>query len=353
MDIMKRRSFLNSAAAIGGGAIAAGSGLSLFGVPEQALAAHAGRSLSSLRCKVIVKTVNSGFWQVVLSGAKKAVADMGIKGLGFTGGPSEADINAELTLIENAVAQKPDFLVIAPTDKTGLNTGIEKAFAAGIKVILIDSAATTKKYDAFLQTNNRGGGVLIADTLAAAIKKKTGSISGQIAYMTHQSNVGSLTERDGGFLAGIAKYPGLKIVRHGDAGGDQVVKPVSFAANTITAFPHLVGYFGDNLYTTNGALTAFAEKKVNMKKVSLVGWDASPSLGAALAAGTLDGLLLQNPYLMGYGGVMYGILATLGVKIPSYLDTGSAVATPANVNNPLVHALLLSNEGKPGMKMGL
>jgi ribose transport system substrate-binding protein len=302
---------------------------------------------------VIVKEVNSGFWQVVLAGAKKAVADLGITGLGFTGGPAESDIAAELTLIENAVAQKPDFLVIAPTDKTGLNSGIEKAHAAGIKVILIDSAATTNKYDAFLQTNNHGGGILIADRLAAAIKAKTGSISGPIAYMTFQSNVGSLGQRDGGFLAGIAKYPGLKIVRHGDAGGDQVVKPVSFAADTITAFPHLVGYFGDNLYTTSGALTAFTEKKVNMKKLALVGWDASPAIGAALAAGKLDGLLLQNPYLMGYGGVMYGMLATLGVKIPSYLDTGSAVATPANVNNPLVHALLLSNEGKPGMKMGL
>src|SRR5205823_1446108 len=110
MDIMKRRSFLNTAAAIGGGAIAAGSGMNLFGVAEQALAAHTGRSLSALRCKVIVKTVNSGFWQVVLAGAKKAVADMGITGLGFTGGPSEADIAAELSLIEDAIVQKPDYL---------------------------------------------------------------------------------------------------------------------------------------------------------------------------------------------------------------------------------------------------
>ena len=353
MDIMKRRSFLNSAAAIGGGAIAAGSGLNLLGVPEQALAAHTGRNLNSLRCMTIVKTVNSGFWQVVLSGAKKAVADMGIRGLKFTGGPSEADIAAELALIENAIVAKPDFLVIAPTSKTGLNSGIDKAYAAGIKVILIDSAATTKKYHAFLQTNNHAGGVLIADALAAAIKAKTGSISGQVAYATFLSNVGSLGERDSGFRDGIAKYPGLKIVKHVDAGGDQTTKPVSIATDTITAYPNLVGYFADNLYTAEGALTAFTEKKVNMKKVSLVGWDASPKLEAGLRAGKVDGLLLQNPYLMGYGGIMYGILATLGVKVPSYLDTGALVATPKNVNNPTVHALLLSNEGKPGMKMGL
>jgi ribose transport system substrate-binding protein len=353
MGTMKRRSFLNTAAAIGAGAVAAGSGMDLLGVAEPALAAHTGRSLSALRCMTIVKTVNSGFWQVVLSGAKKAVADMGIRGLKYTGGPSEADIAAELALIENAIVQKPDFLVIAPTSKTGLNSGIDKAYAAGIKVIMIDSAATTKKYQAFLQTNNHAGGVLIADALAAAIKKKTGSISGQIAYATFLSNVGSLGERDSGFRDGIAKYPGLKIVKHVDAGGDQTTKPISIATDTLTAFPHLVGYFADNLYTAKGALTAFTEKKVNMKKVSLVGWDADPTLGAALSAGTLDGLLLQNPYLMGYGGIMYGILATLGVRVPSYLDTGALVATPKNVNNPNVHALLLSNEGKPGMKMGL
>lgn len=350
---MKRSSFLGSAAAAGGGAVAVASGLNLFGVTETALAAHTGRSLNSLRCMVIVKTANSGFWQVVLSGAKKAVADMGIQGLKFTGGPSEADIAAELALIENGVVAKPDFMVIAPTSKTGLNSGIEKAFNAGIKVIMIDSAATTNKYHAFLQTNNHAGGVLIADALAAAIKAKTGSASGQIAYATFLSNVGSLGERDGGFLAGIAKYPGLKIVKHVDAGGDQTTKPVSIAADTLHAFPKLVGYFADNLYTTAGALTAFTTNKVNMKKVSLVGWDASPQLGAALTGGTLDGLLLQNPYLMGYGGIMYGILASLGVRVPAYLDTGAVVATPANVNNATVQAMLLSNEGKPGMKMGL
>ena len=350
---MKRRSFLGSAAAVGGGTLAAAGGMNLFGVAQEVLAAPTARSLSSLKGKVIVKTSNSGFWQVVLSGAKKAVADIGITGLGYTGGPSEADIAAELSLIEDAVAQKPDFLVIAPTSKTGLNAGIDKAYDAGIKVILIDSAATTNKYHAFMQTNNIGGGVLIADALAAAIKAKTGSASGNVAYATFLSNVGSLGQRDSGFLKGIAKYPGLKIVKHVDAGGDQTTKPVSIASDTLHAFPNLVGYFADNLYTTAGALTAFTTNKVDMKKVSLVGWDASPSLGAALAAGTLDGLLLQNPYMMGYAGVFYGVLAALGVVFPSYLDTGSAVATPANYNSSAIHPLLLSNEGKPGMKLGL
>jgi ribose transport system substrate-binding protein len=325
----------------------------MFGAAGEALAAREGKGLSSLRTIVIVKTTNSGYWQVVLAGAKKAVADFGIQGLKFTGSPiGEADIAGEVALLENAIVQKPDFIVCAPTSATGLTATIEKAAAAGIPLIQIDSASTAKHYTAFLQTNNVGGGVLIADALAAAIKAKTGAAAGQIAYSTFLSNVGSLGQRDQGFRQGIAKYPGLKIVKHNDAGGDQTTKPISIVADTLTAFPNLVGYFCDNLYTIAGALTAFSEKKVNTKKVSLVGWDASPAIAAALQAGTLDGLLLQNPYMQGYGGVVYGILAALHVVVPSYQDTGSAVVTPANVSVPAINALLKSNEGMPGMKLG-
>jgi hypothetical protein len=56
--------------------------------------------------------------------------------------------------------------------------------------------------------------------------------------------------------------------------------------------------------------------------------------------------------MQGYAGVVYGILAALGVVIPKYQDTGSAVATPANYNSPAVAPLLQSNMGKPGMKLG-
>ena len=351
---MKRSSFLKNAAVVGAGTVAAGTGLGSFEPLKQVLASPAAaKSLSAVRTIVIVKTTNSGFWQVVLAGAKKAVADFGIQGLKFTGSAiGEADFAGQVALVENAIVEKPDYIVLAPTSKIAISASIDKVHAAGIPLIEIDSASSTTNYTAFFQTNNHGGGVLIADTLAAAIKAKTGAAAGQIGYSTFQSGVGSLGERDGGFLAGIAKYPGLKIVKHGDAGGDQVTKPITIVADALTAFPNMVGYFCDNLYTTSGALTALSEKKVNMKKVSVVGWDASPAIGAALAAGTLDGLLLQNPYLRGYAGVVYGILASIGVKIPTYLDTGSAVATPANYNSPAINPLLLSNEGKPGMKMG-
>jgi hypothetical protein len=43
---------------------------------------------------------------------------------------------------------------------------------------------------------------------------------------------------------------------------------------------------------------------------------------------------------MGYGGVAYGILAAAGLNTPKFLNTGVHVATPANVNSPIIQALL-------------
>jgi len=347
---MKRRELFGRAAVAGAGAAAAAGGLNLGGLTEMASAM--GKNLASLRFVYIVKTINSPYWTIVLTAAKKAAKDMGVQGLQFTGGPSEADINAEVNLLENAIAKKVDFICCAPTDKTALNTTIDKAYKAGIKVILTDSAATTPNYHAFLSTDNVAGGTACADALAASIKAKTGKVAGQIAYATFQSNVGSLGARDQGFLQGIKKYPGLKIVAHKDAGGDpSYVKEASIAADTITAFPNLVGYWGDNLQCVEGAAKAFDEKGVDQKKVSLGGFDSDPNLIKYLESGRVDFLLLQNPYMMGYGGVCYGVLATLGVQVPYFLNTGDTVATTANVHSPMIQGLL-DPLGTPGEHLG-
>ncbi|MGI8826755.1 MAG: substrate-binding domain-containing protein [Chloroflexota bacterium] len=303
---------------------------------------HTGRTVRQLKMEVVVKTTNSPYWQIVFAAAKKAAAQFGVQSLGYVGGPSEADINAEITLIEDAIAKHPDFLVIAPTSASALNPVISKAYKAGIKVIIIDSAATTQNYTSFLATDNRLGGCLAAQALARAIKRKTGAARGQVAYATFQSGAGSLGARDAGFVQCIRAFHGISVVAHKDAGGDPNPggKPLSIAADTLTAFPKLVGYWGDNLQTLQGAEKAFQERHVNHSKVSLVGFDNTAQEVTALKSHQLDGTILQDPYQMGYGGVGYGILASAGLTVPRFVNTGVTVATPANVNGRVIQGLL-------------
>jgi ribose transport system substrate-binding protein len=329
-----RRTVLQAGAAMGLGASALGA-LSISGCAKPAKAA-----LGDVRLVFIVKTPNSDYWQTCLAGGKHAAEQLGVQALQFTGANSEANIQGQIALVEDALAKHPDYLVLAPTSSTALDSTIDKVFNAGIKVILIDSAANTNSYTTFLATDNHAGGVLAAHTLADAMKKKTGTAAGQVAYSTFLSGVGSLSLRDQGFLEGLKSYPAIQVVAHKDAGGDQSTKPIGIVADTLTRFPKLAGYFADSLVTLQGAVTAFRENRVDSSKVSLVGFDPSPQLVRSLQQHVIDGIILQDPYQMGYGGVAYGVLAAAGLLTPKFINTGVTAATPDNVSSPTIQGLL-------------
>jgi len=331
---VSRRTVLQAGAAVG---LAAGSlaTLSIAGCSQPQKSA-----LGGLRFVFIVKTPNSDYWQTCLAGGKHAAEQLGLQALQFTGANSEANIQGQIALVEDALAKHPDYVVLSPTSSTALDSTIEKVYNAGIKVILIDSAANTNSYTSFLATDNHAGGVLAAHTLADAIKKKTGAAAGQVAYSTFLSGVGSLSLRDQGFLEGLKSYPAIAVVAHKDAGGDQSTKPIGIVADTLTRFPKLAGYFADSLITLQGAVTAFRENRVDSTKVSLVGFDPSPQLVRSLQQRVVDGIILQDPYQMGYGGVAYGVLASAGLLTPKFINTGVTAATPDNVNSPTIQGLL-------------
>lgn len=331
---LSRRTLLQAGAAVGVG-LGSASALGLAGCAKPAKSA-----IGALRFLFIVKTVNSDYWQTCLSGGKHAAEQLGLQALQFTGANSEANIQAQIALVEDALAKKPDFLVLAPTSSTALDSTIEKVYKAGVKVVLIDSAANTTSYDTFLATDNHAGGLLAAKTLAEAIKAKTGVASGQVAYSTFLSGVGSLTLRDKGFVEGLKAYPRLELVAHKDAAGDQSTKPIGIVSDTLTRFPKLAGYFADSLITLQGAVTAFRENRVDSAKVSLVGFDPSPQLVRELKNKKIDGIILQDNYQMGYGGVAYGVLAAAGIQTPKFINTGVTAATPANVDSEDIQGLL-------------
>jgi ribose transport system substrate-binding protein len=318
-----------------------GAGIAALGASAVAGCAPPPRSvLGGLRFAFIVKTVNSDYWQTCLSGGRHAAQQLGLDALQFTGANSEANIQQQIELVEDSLAKKLDFLVLAPTSSTALDSVIKKASASGVRVVLIDSAANTDEYVTFLATDNHAGGLLAAKTLAEAIQRKTGAAAGQVAYSTFLSGVGSLTLRDNGFLEGLKAYPRIEVVAHKDAAGDQSVKPIGIVADTLSRFPNLVGYFADSLITLQGAVTAFRENRVDSSKVSLVGFDPTPQLVRELSAGTVDGIILQDQYQMGYGGVAYGLLAAAGLEMPKFVNTGVTAATPHNVNAPDIQGLL-------------
>jgi ribose transport system substrate-binding protein len=322
-----RRTLLGSAV-LGLSAVALAAGM--FGMSASARAAD-------VTIPVIVKDTTSFYWQIVLAGARQAGKDLGVN-VPELGAQSEADINGQISILENAVAGKPAAIVISPTEFKALGAPIDEA-AKSVPIIGIDSAADSKAFKSFLTTDNVQGGRVAADGLADAIKAKTGAVKGDIALITSLPGVGSLDQRAQGFKEEIAaKYPDLKLVADKVADG-QATTGLNITTDLLTANPNLVGIFASNLIMAQGAGQAVAENKV-ADKVALVGFDSDDKTLGFLDDGTIAALVVQDPYRMGYDGVKTALAVSKGEQVEANVDTGANLVTKANSTDPKISALI-------------
>ena len=311
--------------------------LCLFGVSCFAGAVQTAPAAEKPTIPIIVKDTTSNFWQIVLAGARKAGKELDVN-VPELGAQSESDINGQIGILENAVSQNPVAVVISPTQFAALGKPIDEA-AKKVKVIGIDSAADSKAFTSFLQTDNVQGGRAAADALAAAIKAKYGKEEGDVALITSIPGVGSLDQRAKGFKEELAaKYPGMKLVADKVADG-MATTGLNIMTDLITANPDLRGVFASNLIMGQGAGQAVAENKA-ADKIKLVAFDSDDKTVKFLADGTIAALVVQDPFRMGYEGVKTAFAASKGEKVPATVDTGVNVITKENMNTPRSQELL-------------
>jgi ribose transport system substrate-binding protein len=107
----------------------------------------------------------------------------------------------------------------------------------------------------------------------------------------------------------------------------------------LTKTPDLAGIFADNELEGDGAGTAVNDKNLG-SKLCLVAFDTSDQEIGFVRKGVIDGLIVQDPYMMGYAGVWYALAASRGVVFPKFVDSGVHVITKANIDNPGMAGLL-------------
>jgi ribose transport system substrate-binding protein len=285
---------------------------------------------------IIVKDTTSFYWQIVLAGARKAGQDLGVK-VPLLGAQSESDISGQISILENAVSDRPAAVVISPTQFAALGKPIDEA-AKRVKIIGIDSAADSRSFTSFLTTDNVQGGRAAADALAEGIKGASGKAEGDVALITSLPGVGSLDQRTKGFKEQLGKYPGLKLVADKVADG-QATTGLNIMTDLLTANPNLRGVFASNLIMAQGAGQAIAENKAQAK-VKLIGFDNDDKLVKLLDQGVIYALIVQDPFRMGYDGIKTALAVSKGEKVPDFVDTGVNTITKASMNTPRSQELL-------------
>jgi ribose transport system substrate-binding protein len=272
----------------------------------------------------------------MLAGARRAGGDYGVK-VGLFGPTSETDVNQQVQLIENSISRGVDAIVLAPNSSDALNNAIKRARDGGTKVIVVDTAVTTDS-EGFIGTDNIKAGEQAGATLCD-LAKKAGKTSGAVLIESSVAGVQTIKERETGFKRGLAAVcPGLKVSSPRYNNND-INTAASQVNDVLTANPDLVGIFASNNTSGVGAARAIKDNKAS-DRIPVVAFDTDPQENAALADGSIDALVVQNPYFFGYQGVVEAGMASVGATPPPKLDPGAVVATKANSGDPTVKPLL-------------
>ncbi len=292
---------------------------------------------------VIIKATSSDFWQYVLVGAENYGAVHGEAVKITTYGPStEAEIAEQVSILENVVATSPDVIVIASTSSEATVDAINSARNQGIVVVTIDNKVKTD-VDSFLATDNLKGGATAADRLVASMMEKQGvtspsELSGKIGIVTSMAGVQVLIDRDKGFSDRMKDVaPQLEFVTTIDINNDMAKGVTDFNA-LMDANPDIAGVFGDNNTTGNAVAKVLQEK--NLTSVAAVAYDSDEAEVNAVKEGWLQGIVVQDPYRMGYDGVSYGLQKLAGLDIAGYVDTGAVLVTSENIGESAIQGLL-------------
>ena len=282
---------------------------------------------------VIPKGVSHFFWQSVHAGADAAGKESNVE-IAWNGPAQETDYTGQINIVEDAINRRVDGIVLAPTHRDALVPVVERAQREGIPVTIFDSGIGTENYVSYVATDNRQGGSVAADRLAAKLGGK-----GRVAILGVKAGSVSTDEREQGFQETIKqKYPGVEIVAFQYGESDRA-RSLDRASDILTAHPDLDGFFASNESSTVGAVQAIKQKGL-AGKIVLVGFDSSPNLIEDLKGGAIDSLVLQNPFKMGYEAVK-GMVAKLdGQQPPKKVDTGVKLLTKDNLETPEMQQLL-------------
>jgi ribose transport system substrate-binding protein len=286
---------------------------------------------------VIPKGTTHEFWKSVHAGAVKASKELGVD-IVWKGPLKEDDLKAQIDVVQSFVAQGVSGIVLAPLNDKALVGPVKGAVEAKIPVVVFDSDLQGKEHVSFVATDNVAAGRMAGEHLAKILGDK-----GKVVLLRYQEGSASTANREQGFLEAIKKHPGVQVVSDNQYGGATTESAFSASENVLAAQKAaeggVDGVFCPNESTTFGMLLAL-QKAGLAGKVKFVGFDSSEKLVQGVRDGHIHGLVLQNPFNIGYIAVKTMVSHLRGEKVEARIDTGAKLAEQGNLGDAEIKDLL-------------
>jgi ribose transport system substrate-binding protein len=249
--------------------------------------------------------------------------------------PDEFEASLQSPIVRAVTAKKPDAILVAPTDTQAMIPPLTEAKAAGIKLVFVDTTTENgaELAESEIASDNEEGG----REAARALAKLTGG-KGSVLVINVKPGISTTDARAKGFEEEIKKTPGLMYIGQ-EYSNDKPEIAASKATAALAAHPDLVGIFGTNLFSAEGAATGLRSAGAS-KEVKIVGFDAGPKQVEDLEQGIVQALIAQKPADIGKAGVEQAIAALKGEPVQKKIGTGFVIVTKENMNDPDVQPFL-------------
>jgi ribose transport system substrate-binding protein len=302
------------------------------------------------RLAVIPKGLTHQHWQSVHRGAERAAADLAEQGILveviWDGPRTEDDDEAQINLVNRHVADRVSGIVLAPQHSKTMVAPVERAVEQGIPVVIFDSGLDRKDaYVKYVATDNYRGGRLAAEHLLKLLKAD-GKPAPKLVLFRYKPGSESTEQREQGFEDHVEEViaeqrrkgePAITWLSRDRYAGATVDSASEAAAPLLDGLRDrgIDGIFAVNESSATGMLRALESLELN-RKVRLVGFDQSEPLRQGLEKGDVDGLIVQDPYKMGYLGVWVLVQHLEGKdvgKASDLVSTGEYLLTRENLRD--------------------
>jgi len=271
----------------------------------------------------VVGNTQDAFYQKATEGAKAQAEELGIELIDQ--GPDAFDPAKQIPVLDSLLAQKPDALVVAPTDPEALRAPLARWSDSDIPIVVFDAALTDDPgFDLVSQigSDNYGGGEMAAEEMAELLGG-----SGQVAIIDLNTSNKILNARAEGFADALAEsHPDIEVV---DTQYTELDFPraQTIAQTLVSKFPDLKGIFATFSFATEYAAKGLSDLGKS-DAVSLVGFEAGDKQIAGLEDGTIKAVVAQQPYEEGRAAVL-----------AAYNElTGEEVEADVQLDNVLIDA---------------
>ena len=274
---------------------------------------------------MIAKSTETEFWLSVFAGAEAAATEYNMK-LNIVGPETEEDYETQNQMVTETVEEGTEALIFSAIHYDKNAEAIDAAAQSGVKIVAIDSNVDSDAVSTYIGTDNYAAGQMAAQ---AALQRVEGELN--VGIINYDISSANGQEREQGAVDALKESGRAEIV--------SVINTLAEAQqaqtdtdNLLEQHPEINVLLAFNEPTSVGAAMAIQERKCE-DSIFLVGFDSNVASVDGLQDGSVDALIVQNPYAMGYLGVesAYKLLNGQGDELEKIVDTSTQIVDRENL----------------------